>query len=353
MLDSSKFYNLTRLDVSFRPLLSLEDFDFQPPTLKKLRAQGKALIKNVKNAPNLVNFTLRYGALDLEDMEILHSHVPKLQHLKLEHTCVYTADTNKQYSVDSQGKFLTNGVGQSVDISPAKNIKSLSLEFVIITRSFSPTPSLHTMEILKEPVVNWLEYVKLKYPTATKLALKATDMATLAAIPEMEGHVINIISTMPNLTSYAVDFHPLTANIVDAIDNNHIKLETLLVRMYRGEDVKKQLQVIQSSRQVETIKSLNIRARLVRLNGKMFTTARLSLAHKIPNLVDLSVYSILTQSVYVDILQDLTNLEKLTVESFDIPDDYDDDLESRVIVKKSKIKQLHIGAYSEEPDNMD
>jgi hypothetical protein len=140
---------LTRLDVSLRRYLNIEAFDFSPSTLKMLRPYGKALIKNIKNVPNLQHFALRYYALDLEDMEELHSHAPKLQHLELENTCVYTADTNKKLTVESAGKLVTNGKGLGVDIKPASEMNSLSLEFMVISRSFSPTPSLHTMEVRK------------------------------------------------------------------------------------------------------------------------------------------------------------------------------------------------------------
>jgi hypothetical protein len=116
--------------------------------------------------------------------------------------------------------------------------------------------------------------------------------------------------------------------------------------MCRPEEIKDQLKIIEISKQTQTIKSLNVRARLLRLDGKAFIPALLSLARNMPNLV-------LKQSVFVDILQDLPNLEKFKIDSFDIEDGYDDDLDSRVIVKESKIKQLHVGAYSEEVENMD
>jgi hypothetical protein len=46
-------------------------------------------------------------------------------------------------------------------------------------------------------------------------------MGKIAIIPELEGLVTNIINSMPNLTSYAVDLHRITNKIIKAIDNNH------------------------------------------------------------------------------------------------------------------------------------
>lgn len=336
LINSSYYANLLDLDISFN----------DDTCLQGTPSSVKSLIEGLKDTPRLEKLSLVDCVFDFDDMEQLHEYCPKLKHLSLDNLYVRAQE---EISIGGMnGKCLFNNEGVQLVKNPAESLVKMSVRFY--TASNSPT---FRIDNTKETIVKWLTYINCKYPHLDVLTLNASvsDGDELLAVTDIfEQPIINIISSSITPANYEIlQLYPLTKKLVKEIDQQNCKLNKAYLQLGQQKDVQDYTDMIQGSKQMDHIHGLTIGTNgMMHLDSAKFKPFLLNVCCQLGNLVDLAFDANTHQGVLIDILHNLPMLQKLQFRFFQIGVD---DNESFAVIKKTRIKELSLGVWSNERDN--
>lgn len=254
LLKSTPMHNLTNLDVSF--LLFQVGALFDEPTLRKIRPMTKSLIKHIKQAPALEDFTLRFSVLGLNDMEVIHDSTPKLQKIHLYATAISGGDTNSMI-VSADRKTILNSNGKVIPHDIATSVKDISISFFLHVKG---NGAHNVMGVLQNTMVKWLTYISCKYNQTENVSLQGWENGYLPEIPSFQQPILKIISKMSQVTSYHAFLYPVTKSVMDVMNCNKKNLEKVYLYTNDFTKLSAQLYQIQNSEQAKNIKYLDIDA---------------------------------------------------------------------------------------------
>lgn len=160
---------------------------------------------------------------------------------------------------------------------------------------------------MRDILARWIVYTGHKYPCIESLFLGSSNCMSFgdfAADDRLEDPLAKAAAQTPDLKSYQVGFSSLTPNIIKAMDDNGIKLDTIEMCVYDENYLNQQLRLLKRSHQSENVSTMSILYRWGCFSGDLFWVRNTSLDNHYEKLVNLTIkaaYSDLT--VLLDILE--------------------------------------------------
>lgn len=216
LLESGTLEYLKYLEVSLKESRIDEETD----TTFYNRDKLKGLLPNIQNAP-LTDICLSSTAINLNNLEELHSKLPKLEVVTLNNVFLYNDECRN-----------------TAVTQVAESVKSIRLNCAPIDEEFLEDDENEEEEI---PVMsasyirthsNWISYMAKKYPNLQQLKISSSTDDQIEheqAIELFEHPLLGSSSNMKRISDYQVTIYPLTTGILNALDKNGVKLEKILL----------------------------------------------------------------------------------------------------------------------------
>ncbi|KAL9543797.1 hypothetical protein MBANPS3_007942 [Mucor bainieri] len=227
ILERGAFVNLTHLRL---------EFSYEGST-----GTSSQLFQHLHLAPKLKHLVLKHLVIALRDMEVLHERAPLLETLDLES---FTGGF-EQIEENSVG-------GYDIHCEPApKCLTHLSL------RDMSQNDSditYHDFSLL------WMKYISNKYIHLKHLTIHMEPYTAIDLEDEQMFQTVLAGELLPSLSlleTYNVNIVPINQQILEAMDNGHLKLKAMGIAD-SSREINKHMVDLLNSKQADTIQSLSI-----------------------------------------------------------------------------------------------
>lgn len=156
-------------------------------------------------------------------------------------------------------------------------------------------------------------------PNLVRFTFKADDWREMGISKREEGFprslehsLIDLLTQLPKLKTYDVEFYPFSGNVVTVMNNCNVKLDKL--QLYAEDYMSSSgYQTLLTSNVTKTLQSLTIVAKYNKAEFDRFDIAFTASTHNLTNLVELNISSYFhgTLNLLITIIQTLNSLERL------------------------------------------
>ncbi|CEP17951.1 hypothetical protein [Parasitella parasitica] len=276
ILKNGGFCNLVELDV---------DFLWSRDPVLLLRPNCKLFIQHLSNAPQLKRLTLHHGAITLLDLNELHSHTKQLEVLCFNYMVVKDFASEQNLFVSSTASGL--------------------IEFRISGCSEETNKTV-------------LTYIAGKYPNLKALKIHSPKNE----LHHVEDLLVKIVSDSPHLETYDVNIHPITQNIIQAMDASSAKLKAIQIKLERDEDALMQIKNLTASNQKNFVETMKIVFHRLDYEDAIGIAEYFNYLEELPKLKHLELKGVrdcfyhLPKFPITGLLRKLKNLESLILEDW-------------------------------------
>ncbi|KAI7896642.1 uncharacterized protein EV154DRAFT_476289 [Mucor mucedo] len=332
LLESSSLNSLTTVEISFASL-HVDNY-FGSQTTIKLRPIVKSLIDNIKNAPSLDRLVMICPVLDLSDMEELHANTTKLKTLHLNYIAISGGSTDN-WLISTDNESILDNNGKVVTSNTANTVAELSIVF------YHDISGIHDLQNdLKDTMTKWLVYIGCKYNGAA-INLKGFGNQYLSEISEFHKPLLTMIKKELNTTEYHAFLHPITIQMMDALDAREFELKTLYLYTNTLTSLRMQLNIVKVSRQAKTICHLKINSKsgVIGKHSSILDSIVFGLSLHFESLYNLDITCTIFQSTLIKLLQKLPSLQVLSLDSVHFNGEEN---VAMVSIIRSKIQKLYL-----------
>ncbi|KAI8047484.1 hypothetical protein BDF21DRAFT_209004 [Thamnidium elegans] len=259
-----KLKNLERLDITINNGFNFITALFASTPLVNLtylRIKGNAnnvnliltVIKNTGQVPALTTLELEDFHIGIDDLELINNELKNLTKLVLKKVH-FINKPSIRIITRVETAILIDRDGKECTIQPNSVLRSFHMSKTKLQNSPGSA-------VLKKHLDSLIQYITLKYSGLNSLTLEATylDGSRIYPVHSFQRNILDLISSMSNLTHYAIQLEPLSDSVAKAIEQNeNMKLKSIDVRV-DGRAIELQFTNMIKACFTDTVESLRIK----------------------------------------------------------------------------------------------
>ncbi|KAK4521191.1 uncharacterized protein ATC70_013136 [Mucor velutinosus] len=239
--------NLTELHIK---MLDYDEFSKHTLHMQTYIVRKHQFVHSLRLAIALRHLTLEEMHVFWQDLDAIHENVPGLRSLSLINTTLRLNENAvyPYYNVRQQMEYVSN-----LPSKQASGLRHLHIDLHSGTGLNGPQPH--------ELVKFWIQQVASKYMDLVSFTLKCN--ISMRSTDYKDEHALSMLPMMAScqrLSAFKIILYPITKELINAMDENKIKLHTLGFATTNNADLKKQLAVLSESNQSSQIQRLSIQS---------------------------------------------------------------------------------------------
>lgn len=299
IIGSTIFNYLTKLDIKFHKE-HIRDEEYTSFYIKPIA-------ENIANLPALKVLKVSYIKIDLDDMETLHNGALELE--KISFGSIELVDTSSILNVARGNNLLLKAGGEPFVHKTASKLEGLSITLVA-------DKTLDNSDRISNNLAKWIVYAGQKYPSIERLLIAPNNSTYNLYVGDrsLGDPLTKATSHMPNLKIYQMGFSNVIPNILRALDDNGVELDTIELSVTSEKDLINQIGSFKCSHQKQHVSTISILCVESYFTDDAFRLSSSSLDNHYTKLVNLEIEA--TASSYT-VLVDILENAPATLESVD------------------------------------